>query len=362
MSDVATCGELLGAANGGCDPVQLGAVDAGRARYDGVEADACLAAYDGGACKQATFSSPPCDAVFTGLVPLGGVCAGGERSCQPDGFCRRPTAACGGTCVAKISVGQPVTQMSDECVDGAGVAADGICRVALPLGADCGNPDGGPGAPCLPPALCVPALLTDGGMLSTCAAAIATAGELCADPAAGVAGCELGTFCDPTLIPRRCSPYVGVDGGCSAGEPCQSGLWCNTSLAPAVCQPMSATAGPCIGPDSCHRFAPCDGGTLLNPDGGLSILGDCLPLPQLGESCLGGCASGLYCDDTAKCAALKADGAICTRIAECSSRDLRLSDRSRVALRPVPLSPPPWQAVAAAVIHASCSTSTKREP
>ncbi len=152
-----TCAPLMAPAvvrNTFCNRFVPSEIDAGVRPFDAAAAARCLAEFDTLSCQLGPSALPQdCDSVFSGRVPLNGPCVT-DVECETGDYCRVGSSQCGGTCAARIAIGQSVGNpfFGPECVDG-GEPVQGICTPlvgTLRLGAPCANPDGGgfPGFPC----------------------------------------------------------------------------------------------------------------------------------------------------------------------------------------------------------------------
>jgi hypothetical protein len=308
-------------------------IDAGRTVYDGAAAALCLASLASASCAAAalTLDSPDCQMIFAGQIAEGGTCAS-NNECVPSAWCNVTPGTCGGTCVARVAIGQP-TSVDGACAIGAAAYA-GYCIQPLSFGQRCDSDDGGFALiPCTAPSVCGSFRQPDGGLHHACAL-LGDAGAPCTDEASSIFACSGYGFCDPQT--QRCRPLSGLNDPCGPNAPsCRSDLWCNGGLASPQCQARSPTGGPCTSDFSCSAGV-CDGGKPFNPDGGPWPLGACVPLPGMGDPCTYMCASGLMCDSTGHCGPFKADGAPCTSSFECASASCNSFDGGGQICGPCP--------------------------
>jgi hypothetical protein len=206
-------------------------VAAGKIKYDGAQAGACLEllASISVSCRQSAphnVDSTPCDETFVGQVPLDGACLV-DQDCTSQ-RCLRPScgqACCAGTCAAgsgmRVVVGGECG-LGVSCVAGAFCnTLAGVCVALQPAGQPCQVPD-----ECENGLICVfdSASGSSGG---TCAKP-PSEGQACFAPHT----CDLAAdFCDLTV--QKCVRRLAV------GSPCALS----------------------IDDDGCVRYARCDPGT-----------------------------------------------------------------------------------------------------
>lgn len=229
------------------------AVDAGRLRYDGAAARACLTGLEARACFS-TATVPACERIFTGLQQLGAECFSGPE-CVAGAWCDR-TSTCPGRCTALVPPGGLARDLIGCAPGNAAVdQRDGgwLCRAPVSSGARCRQPGENVfGTSCL------------------------SSTESCSLPADGGAG-----FCEPwrtTLQPRG--------GTCGGGQFCQRGLACR--FVPGE------TTGRCqdlipLGQSCQLDFNGCALGATCGTDE------RCVPEPRVGEACTSTCARGARC-------------------------------------------------------------------
>ncbi|MCC7539214.1 MAG: hypothetical protein IT379_23530 [Deltaproteobacteria bacterium] len=264
-------------------------VEAGRVAYDAAAARACLEAF---ASSCSIGDDPSCARMFTGTLAIGAACTD-DRECAGDAYCERsgsdgscgecrPRARIGESCdvapcttteraecdwgeelavCVRVVQGPPanegeacgdttagVVRTTVGCAEGLHCAStfeDGVtrgaCRVPLPAGAACDDPD----TACADGHLCV-----DG----TCApiTLVRVAGAPC--------GAEALAVCDPVerLVCDEDGGTCTRLGDGRAGSACEPsddfpGLGCERGLAciEAICEPARADGAPCASGSDC---------------------------------------------------------------------------------------------------------------
>lgn len=283
------------------------AINAGRATYDGSQAQACIDALNGLSCSALTGSinpPPACRAALKGAVAAGGSC----RSTWVDfdcvsGYCQTGSAAsCSGTCAAYAQQG-------------------GACSATIKcdVGLVCSN------GRCSPP----PA---QGGNGATC------------NPNNQGSDCISGYYCfgAPSATTGTCTAQVAAGGACGAdlnhalaalnlaGGQCGSGLVCkgliidNTtgSVTPGICAIPVDEAASCTPASAgkstvtgCKYGLVCPSGTCARPPASGACANDLYTTCVLNGVAFG--TGGNYCDSTTTCQPPKAAGAPCASSAEC---------------------------------------------
>jgi hypothetical protein len=260
----------------------MASIAAGRTRFDGTHAAACLAELPGAiSCDSSMASALPMDCtVVTPLVPTGGACqafAGVNVSaeCMGDDYCRRGTGAarCTGTCTARVALGQACDSSTDlRCAKGA--TCDGATKRCV---ADVGLIEGQSCAIVSEPG-CATNLFcdvgADGGVAGVCRA-LKTSGPCrtdseCVRPARCMGPAGAGV-CAPTKpIGASCTPNQHE---CSLFDYCGAGNVCSEqrSGVGAACGEQNGEAVPC------DLDAYCDGAILG--------AGTCRALKQPGDAC-----------------------------------------------------------------------------
>lgn len=275
------------------------AVNAGRLKFDPVEAQKCVAARTSAGCTPnlSIVAEHACDKVFTPLVVAGGMC--------------KSTLECiGGYCANNRTYG---------CAS--------ICKVWLATGSTC-DPTNTTGSGCDESQdFCHPTN-------KVCTARVAD-GAMCG-PAAR---CQIGLFClttckKPGMVGDACA--IGLGGA----DTCSPEFYCNDSLASPVCEVRKAAGADCASYNACNDGLDCIGfdpqtmnhgqcgawldiGKMCDPtlsESGCPFLGEqcemtsktCVAVGTPGSACVGGdCRDGLYCDAKMKCAATVAIGGVC---------------------------------------------------
>lgn len=270
------------------------AIAAGRAKFDGAKAQACLDSLhvDQSRCwgPSVTRASLPqvfgdafkdCNGVVVGTVADNGVCYG-SNDCV-SGQCSTTNATCPGACVPAADTGGDCSQKS--CKPGLRCQTNGsseTCVVPGLAGGSCNN-------------------------VADCGSGLSCVNQKCATPLAANASC------DPT-----------------ASDPCAEGLWCSPSGSDAskgACLAQVDANGACTGPDASARasasaWPQCKGNQIcvgtVRQNGSVTTMGHCDVPHDVGGACVGtdtnflgnGCYLGLVCS-SGKCALLPGVGAAC---------------------------------------------------
>jgi hypothetical protein len=271
MPDVASC-----KAAAGTDMGQLSAdVQAGKIKYDGKAAAACLDAMRSASCNH---SDPfnegepqACKDALKGTVADNGVCYSGSECVS-------------GSCGGGVCSGSGCCQ--GTCNPSAGSAA------AIPIAGACG----GSGAVCVAGAFC-----ND----STCQAKAAV-GQSCAT-SFPEGSCVTGAYCVANGSDTGTCGKLPAEGqscypaGVSYLSACDSMLDCCDSVS-LKCVPKIAVGGDCSGGASCVGYAACD------------ATGRCVAKARAGESCddVNGpqCLGSLFCE-SGKCTLPSAPTVVC---------------------------------------------------
>ena len=247
---------------------------AGKARYDGTAARACLDAIKNIACRDTTGGPAACDQVFTGTVPDGGRCIS-DAACLRGSFCAPPTSAdtpCDGICTAAG------TMCNSDSQCGSGRVCDQSMATTTSQGG-CATPTapGAAGQPCGTNNRCTPGFFCSS--TGTCMAP-AHAGEACTGARNGFS-CAEGLLC--------IASGDGTSSTCVAvaakGDTCTTGAECGGSLTSLGCDPAShvcvdlPSSGPCLGTGifSCNLLSSFCDTTMATPT--------CQPFVGLGASC-----------------------------------------------------------------------------
>lgn len=251
----------------------MASVAAGKTKYDGASAQACLDAFDSGqsigSCSLTTELNPvpltACDATFTGTLGTGASCLIDQEcvsaSCDKSN-CTGVTTCCLGVCAPKVSpvgIGGDCSASPTSCVAGT------YCKDAA-------------------------------GATPTCTAKIA-AGQPC-DSVNGTTQCAIGTICIFTEPPGA----TGICGKLPAeGQPCvPSGFGCDvvvdvctTSATSALstCTRRGAVGSPCDTDIQCLPYALCDAtaGSCVARGGAGAVCATSVATSCLGSlACVGG--------------------------------------------------------------------------
>jgi hypothetical protein len=298
--DHATCaGSAVIGSSFGIDVNVIAAVYAGRVRYNGSNAHACLAAIAGNTCDKTDeigrVTPRACLELIDGTVDHGGACMIDEECVS--GTCNNPgcgQACCAGTCVGStppsrepVAIGEPCSS-SLQCVAGAycDLFVSGECTALKLAGVECYGQD-------------------------ECAYGLG-----CTSDASGF---------------DTCKPLPAVGQPCPYGDCRDDGTVCDTSLATPACVQVGLPPAPCTSNWQCSPYYRCD-----------LALGQCAKLPGLNEGCSSThrCIDAdTYCDNaTLVCTATKADGQPCNSDGECRSRYCDHSGFAPVCATPVPCS------------------------
>jgi hypothetical protein len=256
-------------------------VEAGRVRYDGVQAKRCLDALStqcdpGDACKL----------VFTGTLALGAACHTSPE-CGGDAWCDRSNV-CPGVCAAREGDGAIVSHF-DACSSQSAVfESDGGIRCVARRSA---------GAACTENIQCEQGLTCRGGQCS----AAPTEGQACDD-----GRCATGLRCDQDVCARWARRGEPCANEFTDGAQCQIGLACRDGI-----------CGDALGEgESCRNNANrCAAGTHCISESGGSV---CRRRGSEGVACssLFDCDTNLSCSG-GQCTALRAAGGACTGSSDC---------------------------------------------
>ncbi len=273
----------------------LGGVSIGALLFDGVAANACIAAFDqlGTSCEKPSERNRPdaCRSLFVDTAAVGGacssysaglLCAGGQgvcdpqmgtckslpkqgESCQPANRCAAGLVCEGGACVPRSGAGGKC--LSDNgCQAGLTCGPNNTCTAGLAAGSKCNVTD-----------QCAAGLACLGGVCATAAAD----GQVCVSDV-----CASGHYCVPGPPQQVCRPKVGANEPCNMPDSCQAGLYCDFSVG-SLCEPIP-TVGEACPSFQCAPGLSCDAASV------------CATPPGDGQPCLKGatpdCAAGLNCD------------------------------------------------------------------
>lgn len=253
-------------------------IAAGRVKYNGGRAKACLDALSGRSCDPSAVpeTDENCDRIYEGTLAAGQTCNSGE--CAYGLTCALPaTSSCGGTCKALVAAGGEATR-SSECQPGL-YFEGGICKAPSDEGQACSPASSDsckPGLHCQD-RVCVKWRIE---------------GQSCSD----TQRCYLYLNC----LSGVCARPSGVGQACGANDVgCMLDLYCN--LDAMVCKEPEAEGGACSSSSYCQGGLICSNGTCAKPS-------------SEGQACVArGCAENLYCEGASKtCKPVVADGAACS--------------------------------------------------
>jgi hypothetical protein len=262
-------------------------IDEGKLVYRGDALEACLAELRGRSCEGLLErDSEACLDALDGTVALGGECDFDEE-CAGQAFCGGGT--CPGACTALATAGETCRE-DDHCASGLVCSGDtGRCVAPGSEGdvCDAGEPECAPGFACA-------GADADVGTPGAC--------EPYESFLAGALGdeCSLEGLCQAELVCVISVGLEGITGTCS--EPVAADAECSVAF-----------------PDPCPSHQYC-------AVSGVSLNGNCTPLPAPGEACATAplelvgslCAPGDNCDDGI-CRAPASLGSGCTEDATCLS-------------------------------------------
>jgi hypothetical protein len=233
----ARCGEMPDVdsckAAGGTDMGQLLAdVKAGKTKYDGKAAAACLDAMSSMSCN---YSDPvndgeqACKDTFKGTVAAGGDCFINEEcismQCELTGTCTIGVACCAGTCTAgPVGIGSGCSWGGPVCVDTAycpsELVATCMARAAVGQSCDTSSPEDS----CVAGAYCV----ANGSNTGTCGK-LPAEGQSCYPTGASYwPACDsMLDYCDNVTL--KCVPKVAVGSVCSVSVSCVDYAACDAT-------------------------------------------------------------------------------------------------------------------------------------
>lgn len=254
------------------------AVDAGRVKYNGVQAQKCLDEVAAAGCEFLSEREPEsCKLALQGTVEAGGECEL-DAECEGDQYCD-VADACPGTCKALEQAGG-LCRGSSDCVSGLKCNdATGRCVAPPGEGEACkgGEPDCSDGYFCLGDAANMP---------GECVSLEQAFGGKVGDDCGTQTGlCATDLVCEITAIdpPRgTCGEKVGAGDTCPVAFPdaCPADEYCaeiNLLTLEGTCTSKPKAGEPCgmnLGgaAEICAPYTRCDSGT-------------CRELAHLGESC-----------------------------------------------------------------------------
>ncbi len=262
------------------------AIAAGRQKYDGSKAQACIDAAKSQTCDQILGGGKPlaCADMLSGAVAAGGTCYQSD-DCSGDAYCET-NGTCAGKCTAYVAVGGDCSNgqctrgsscISTKCVADVGPSqACGTSVAWCQIGANCSADPG------------------------TCQAA-PTSGPCDFDRKQ----CAAGYACvgwTPSAD-GSCAPAKAVGASCTAGKKeCLSGAAC----VGGTCK-IAKVGDTCgyVGTMSSLEVVMCVGGYCDNDPQHGKMTGTCLAFKAVGATCAGGseCGFGGTCDSNSKCAA-----------------------------------------------------------
>jgi hypothetical protein len=215
------------------DLAQLSAgVQAGRIKYDGKAAAACLDVLKSASCNYSALQTEPqaCRDTFKGTVASGGVCYTGMDCISGDcgsGVCSG-SGCCPGVCSAstslagQIPIGGNCSGASAGCVSGAfcSYGSTPTCQAKAAIGQVCDTSY--PQEACAVGAFC----LASGPNAGTCGR-LAAEGQACYSGSDDHACDSMLDFCDPVAL--KCVPKIPVGGACSSDASCVGYATCDAS-------------------------------------------------------------------------------------------------------------------------------------
>lgn len=282
----------------------------GRIVLEAAEVQACLTLARAASC----LAEPPSCNILRGRVSAGGACFESDECVA--GFSCDTSAACPGTCAARVAIGQRPTP-SQECVKSA-FSNNGVCTAMVAEGGSCA---GG---------------LTCADQLGCSASDVCAAAPLLRaldGSCSAVDQCGKGLQC----VNDSCVQRVAEGGACTATRRCKDGLRCSSANVCVVVN-YGVTGASCAEDgDGCRAGFFCGSGTCaaLRVSGGACTDTGAECRPELyceasvckapavvDQRCvLGGppmqCADGLYCEVRGVCAKRKPANAQCVESEEC---------------------------------------------
>ena len=306
-TQTALCEASAGCSNTAAEAVGDGEVDAGRVVISATAYAACQADIASAACTEtgaiARAQSANCSSVSTGTSPVNGMCLVSGDCQVRQSTCLRSEAACAGTCASPITsgpcgVGEPGVALGSYCAPDGGAMPQGSAGTTCSVDVDC-----------LPPLRC-------GGTRGA---------NVCSTPGASMATQPCASNAD-----------------CASNGVC---VWIQTDGTGGVCMVRGGVGAACSLPEP-------DGGTLVfrdggaRPEAGLSNTGEYCDPGTI--TCQAQAALGAACNPDAgdpKCLAgscnagnctYAADGANCTRAADCLSGSCILVSGAQVCAHSCP--------------------------
>lgn len=331
-SSVATCKAVL-FQDDDATATLIAAAKAGKVKYDGVQAQACLAAIQSNCAFFQSEKPPlPCALTFVGSLADGASCDD-DPYCA-SGWCQDGGPGACGICATRKKAGDPCAG-AVEC-EGELDCVNGKCApVAVPeVGSPCQS-----GKPCGQGLYCAPG---KDDTPATCATLLKP-GEVCGAPDA----CQAGYVCSDggmdglaTCVAAKkegedCGT-LGATGGCGKGLVCATKELSPSPQAKFTCLAKRKLGGACEVSPQCPvldsycalgKCVPLPGpGGKCDPDANqygqaFSCLGDlacdptkklCVDKPAPGQPCFQGqCAKGAQCNEGDTCEALPGENQPC---------------------------------------------------
>lgn len=245
-------------------PTDLGeleaGVNAGRIRYDGVAAAACvdMATGGGGLCivsEPQGLGTKACDDTFTGTVAAGGGCFNNDecasRDCDRTG-CNDGITCCEGKCRAFMLVAT-----GGDCSQGERCAAGNYCESApnTPI-ATCKALVTTAGQPCNVHEACAPGLWCRFGAVGATPICTPLPGRGQDCDVAGLPCNSRGDVCDGAT--HKCVERRAVGATCTQIPDCVAYATCDE--ASHTCVALSGIGGACTKEEDCLGFGPCVNG------------------------------------------------------------------------------------------------------
>ena len=260
MPDVASCKAAAGTDMG----QRLADVTAGRIKYDGKAAAACLDAMRSASCSASDpFSQDEpqaCKDALKGTVADSGLCYSGSECASGNGCsgggCSGGSACCPGKCNpspssgAAIAIGGDCSGLGAVCVSGAfcSYGLTEICTAKAAAGQSCDTSYAG--ISCVDGAYCV----ANGPNTGICGKLPAD-GQACYPTGNGDACDSMLDYCDSTSL--KCVPKIAVGGDCSTGATCVGYATCDATghcvSRPRACESCDDANGlHCLGSLECN--------------------------------------------------------------------------------------------------------------
>ncbi|MFO0745567.1 MAG: hypothetical protein U1F43_07825 [Myxococcota bacterium] len=294
-TSASTCASYISRTFTGLDFDVEAEVAAGHIIYDADKFSACMKA----ARTRCTLDSlVECRDVFHGTVAIDGACQHTEQ-CVEGAWCDA-TSSCGGTCKARVAVGESCTSSNaclttsgpTECAFETGKCVAIVFDSNVAVGAQCGEFLDGTTehkASCGKGLICT---FDDASQKDVCVAPIAVGASCAADDAGP---CAPGTLCVPTSETEAACTAIPVK--TTEGVDCNTETQTGPPVACSIFDRLTCFEG------KCKRLGDGTAGSFCQRD--LELAPTCNP--------------GLFCADDDKCTALKDEGADCQDGSECKS-------------------------------------------